>query len=248
MTALRTQTTPWTTRLACVLGSVLVLGAAACTEVGSNKLHSPEEVMAQQTGPIQRGEYHLMAGDKIAVKFPYHSARDQELPVRPDGKISLDVTGEIDAEGMTPLELSEVIKERSSRYLKKPEVVVIVVAIGDRRVYVGGEVNRPGFVTVQEGMTPLQAVMAVGGFKDTAQKSDVLYIARGAGGDYNASRVDLLDVVKHGTPEVVRLVGNDIVYVPATRIVNAGLFVKQYIRDLLPVESRAGATAPIPIP
>jgi len=182
------------------------------------------------------------------VKFPYHSARDQELPVRPDGKISLDVTGEIDAEGMTPLELSEVIKERSSRYLKKPEVVVIVVAIGDRRVYVGGEVNRPGFVTVQEGMTPLQAVMAVGGFKDTAQKSDVLYIARGAGGDYNASRVDLLDVVKHGTPEVVRLVGNDIVYVPATRIVNAGLFVKQYIRDLLPVESRAGATAPIPIP
>ncbi|MEO6025335.1 MAG: polysaccharide biosynthesis/export family protein, partial [Candidatus Binatia bacterium] len=228
--------------------SVLVLGAGACTEVGNNKLRSPEEVMAQRTGPIQRGEYRLMAGDKIAVKFPYHSARDQELPVRPDGKISLDVTGEIDAEGMTPFELSEVIKERSSRYLKKPEVVVIVVSIGDRRVYVGGEVNRPGFVTIQEGMTPLQAVMAVGGFKDTAEKSDVLYIARGAGGDYNASRVDLLDVVKHGTPEVVRLVGNDIVYVPATRIVNAGLFVKQYIRDLLPVESKAGATAPIPVP
>src|SRR5205085_8458467 len=162
--------------------------------VGSNKLHSPEEVMARRAGPIQRGDYRLMAGDKIAVKFPYHSARDQELPVRPDGKISLDVTGEIDAEGMTPLELADVIKERSSRYLRKPEVVVIVVAIGDRRVYVGGEVNRPGFVTVQEGMTPLQAVMAVGGFKDTAQKSDVLYIARGSGGDYNASRVDLLDV------------------------------------------------------
>lgn len=126
--------------------------------------------------------------------------------------------------------------------------MVIVTQIGDRRVYVGGEVNRPGFVVIQEGMTPLQAVMAVGGFKDTAQKKDVLYIARASSGEYNASRVDLEAVVKDGIPEVVRLAGNDIVYVPATRIANAGIFVKQYIRDILPVESRAGATAPIPIP
>jgi len=95
-------------------------------------------------------------------------------------------------------------------------------------------------------MTPLQAVMAVGGFKDTAQKTDVLYIARASNGDYNASRVDLDDVVRNGTPEVARLVGNDIVYVPATRIANAGIFVKQYIRDVLPVESKAGATAALP--
>ena len=76
----------------------------------------------------------------------------------------------------------------------------------------------------------------------------MLYLARGSNGEYSASRVDLKDVVTHGTPEVVRLTGNDIVYVPATRVANAGVFVKQYIRDLLPVESRAGATAPIPIP
>jgi polysaccharide export outer membrane protein len=237
-----------TPRIALVCACVLPFMLAACTEVGSNKLSSPEDVMAQQRGPIQRGEYRLMAGDKLNIKFPYHHARDQELPVRPDGMISLDVTGEILAEGLTPLELAEIIKERSARYLKGPEVVVIVTGIGDRRVYVGGEVNRPGFVVIQEGMTPLQAVMAVGGFKDTAQKKDVLYIARSSSGEYNASRVNLEEVVKHGVPEVVRLAGNDIVYVPATRIANAGIFVKQYIRDILPVESRAGATAPIPIP
>ncbi len=229
-------------------GCALLVFVSACTEVGKKNLPSPEEVMSLQQGPIVRGEYRLMAGDKLNVKFPYHHARDQELPVRPDGMISLDVTGEIQAAGLTPLELSEIIKDKSKRYLKSPEVVVIVVTIGDRRVYVGGEVNRPGFVVIQEGMTPLQAVMAVGGFKDTAQKSDVLYIARGSSGEYSASRVDLADVVKNGTPEVVRLAGNDIVYVPATRIANAGIFVKQYIRDILPVESRAGATAPIPIP
>ena len=237
-----------TSRMAYALVGVFALATAACSSVGQGKLPSPEEVMAQQRGPVQRGEYRIMVGDRLHVKFPYHHARDQELPVRPDGQISLDVTGEILAEGMTPLELAEVIKARSEKYLKKPEVVVIVTGIGDRRVYVGGEVNRPGFVVVQEGMTPLQAVMAVGGFKDTAQTKDVLYIARGSGGEYNASRVDLENVVKNGVPEVVRLTGNDIVYVPKTRIANAGVFVKQYIRDILPVESRAGATAPIPIP
>lgn len=237
-----------TSRVAFGLLCLHALGVLGCSSVGRNNLPPPEQVMALQRGPIQRGEYRLMAGDRIHIKFPFHHPRDQELPVRPDGMISLDVTGEILAEGMTPLELAELIKERSARFLRNPEVVVIVVGIGDRRVYVGGEVNRPGFVVVQEGMTPLQAVMAVGGFKDTAQKKDVLYIARASSGEYNASRVDLEAVVKNGAPEIVRLSGNDIVYVPATRIANAGIFVKQYIRDILPVESRAGATAPIPIP
>ncbi len=247
MTQRLTQTARWRA-VASVLACSLALGSAACSSVGKNNLPSPEEVMSLQTGPIQRGEYRLMAGDRLSIKFPYHHAKDQDLPVRPDGMISLDVTGEILALGITPLELGEIIKERSAKYLKNPEVVVVVTGIGDRRVYVGGEVNRPGFVVIQEGMTPLQAVMAVGGFKDTALKKDVLYIARGASGDYSATRVDLEDVVKNGAPEVVRLAGNDIVYVPATRVANAGIFVKQYIRDLLPVESRAGATAPIPIP
>jgi protein involved in polysaccharide export with SLBB domain len=233
--------------LAYLLMGTVALGTASCTEVGKN-LPPPQEIMAKQVGPVQRGEYRLLAGDKIHIKFPYHHAEDQELPVRPDGKISMDVAGEIMAEGLTPGELADIIKERSARFLRNPEVVVVVTGIGDRRVYVGGEVNRPGFVTIQEGMTPLQAVMAVGGFKDSALKSDVLYIARAPSGDYNASRVDLEDVVTNGSPEIVRLAANDVVYVPAKRISNLGLFVKQYIRDILPVESRAGATAPIPIP
>lgn len=238
--------TRWTTHFPYGLVCLLALGSLGCTEVGSKKLSSPEDVMALQQGPIQRRDYRLMAGDAISIKFPFHPRQNQELPVRPDGKISLDVTGEILAEGSTPLELAEIVRERSSRFLKKPEVVVIVVKIGDRRVYVGGEVNRPGFVLVQEGMTPLQAVMAAGGFRDTAQKTDVLYFARASNGDYNATRVDLGDVVRNGTPEVVRLSGNDVLYVPATRIANADLFVKQYIRDLLPVEARAGASAALP--
>jgi protein involved in polysaccharide export with SLBB domain len=233
---------------AIALALLCVLGLGACSSVGSNKLAPPEQTFALTQAAVDRGEYRLQIGDRLNIKFPYQPRSNQELPVRPDGRISLDVTGEIVAEGMTPHELEQLIKEKASQRLRDPDVVVIVTGIGDRRAYVGGEVGRPGFVSVQEGMTPLQAVLAAGGFKDTAKKDSVLYIARGATGTYQASRVDLEDVVENGAPETVRLTGNDVVFVPATRIANLNTFVDQYIRKVLPVDSRAGATAPIPVP
>jgi len=229
-------------RAACVAVSA---AAAACSSVG-RPLPSPETVIARTQAPIQRSEYRLNVGDRVQIKFPYHGRLDQEVPVRPDGKISLEVTGELPAEGLTPRELEARIAEAASRHLRDPAVVVIVKQTGEQRVYVGGEVGKPGFVLVQEGMTPLQAVLAVGGFKDTAQLDSVLYVTPGPSGSFEATRVDLDDVLRNGTPETVRLRGNDVVYVPTTRIANANMFVEKYIRNMLPVESRAGVTAPIP--
>ncbi len=223
----------------------LALAVAGCSEVGRN-LPPPEATYALTQGEVTRPDYRLQAGDRINIKFPYQGRENQDLPVRPDGKISLEVTGEILAEGMTPHELEEVIKERSSRYLRNPEVVVVVTQLGGRRAFVGGEVGKPGYVDLADGMTPLQAILAAGGFKDSARKDSVLYIAHTTSGAYQASRVDLDAVVRNGEPEKVRLSGNDVIYVPATRIANVGTFVKQYIRDVLPVDSRAGMTAPVP--
>jgi protein involved in polysaccharide export with SLBB domain len=242
-TTARTVTTA--ARIATTILALMALGA--CSSVGRS-LPPPEQTYALTQLPVERGDYRLQDGDRLNIKFPYHGRSNQELPIRPDGKISLDVTGDIVAEGLTPHELEEIIKQRSSNKLRDPEVVVIVTQMGDRKAYVGGEVGRPGFVAVQEGMTPLQAVLAAGGFKDTAKKDSVLYIARGSDGAYHASRVDLEDVVENGQPETVRLTGNDVVFVPATRIANADTFVEQYVRKLMPVDSRAGATAALPIP
>ncbi len=236
----------WTGRAAMV-AAIVVLGLGGGTG-GGGQLPPPPGTDAASQAAVDRADYRLQIGDRLNIKFPYHGRNNQELPVRPDGKISLEVTGEILAEGLTPVELQDVIKERSLRFLKNPEVVVIVTQIGDRRAFVGGEVGRPGFVSVADGMTPLQAVFAAGGFKDTARKDSVLYIARGSNGAYQASRVDLQAVVSDGVSETVRLSGSDVVYVPATRIANLNTFVDQYIRKIMPVDSRAGATAPIPIP
>jgi protein involved in polysaccharide export with SLBB domain len=238
--------TRWITRaLAATLGS-LALIATACTSVGRS-LPPAQETYALTQGPLQRAEYRLQIGDRLHIKFPYHGRLNQELPVRPDGMVSLSVTGEIFAAGLTPRELEAEIRQRSSHRLRDPEVVVVVTQVGEKRVYVGGEVGRPGFVTVHEGMTPLQAVLAAGGFKDTAQKDSVLFVARAASGEYHASRVDLEDVVRNGASENVRLTGSDVIYVPASRVANANVFIEKYIRNMLPVDSRAGATASYPL-
>jgi len=164
----------------------------------------------------------------------------EELPVRPDGRISLLATGELDVVGLTPTELERLIVERSSAHLREPEVTVIVTKLGERRVYVGGEVARPGYVDLLPDMTPLQAVLQSGGFKTTAKLESVLLITPGPDGRFQAARLNMQQVLD-GVPERVRLHTNDVVYVPRTWIADMDLTVDQYVRGLVPAFPRVGA-------
>ncbi len=185
------------------------------------------------------GEYRIQSGDILRIKFAYHHAHDVKLPVRPDGKIALDVTGEIQAAGLTARELEQEIARRASETLREPEVTVIVAELAQQKVYVGGEVRAPGFVAYRPGLTPMQAILDRGGFTDTARIDSVLYITPGEE-EYRALRLDLTDVVEHGASEPVTLGANDVIYVPRTFIGDAGTFVRLYIRNLLPIPTRVG--------
>src|ERR1051326_5211753 len=100
----------------------LGLGLGGCMEVG-RKLPPPEQTYAlTMATPVNRAEYRLQAGDRVDIKFPFHGRENQELPVRPDGKISRGVPGDIRAGGMPPHGREDVKKDRGSRYLKNPEV------------------------------------------------------------------------------------------------------------------------------
>ena len=162
------------------------------------------------------------------------------MPVRPDGRISLPATGEIAVVGMTPSELEQLIIERSSAHLRNPEVSVIVTKLGEQRVYIGGEVTRPGYVVLAADMTPLQAVLQCGGFKKSAKLESVLLLTPGTDGKFNAARVDMGQVVNRGVPERVRLHPNDVVYVPPTWISDMDDVVDAYVRGLIPALPRVG--------
>jgi polysaccharide export outer membrane protein len=200
----------------------------------------PAEVAALAAAE-QRHEYRIQAGDELHVRFLYHPDMSEQLPVRPDGRISLLSTGEVLAVGLTPTELERLIAERSSSRLREPEVTVVVTRLAEQRVYVGGEVGKPGYVTLQPEMTPLQAILHSGGFRRTAKLDSVLLLTPQPGGQFSAARVDIAQVVNDGVPERVRVHPGSVVYVPANWIGDMNAVVDLYVRGLIPVLPRVGA-------
>ena len=203
---------------------------------------SPATIAAlQPPTPLPPGpNYRIEIGDQLHVRFLYQPDMTEELPVRPDGRISLMSTGELEVVGLTPTELERLIIERSRTHLRDPEVTVVVTKLGERRVYVGGEVAKPGYVVLMGNMTPLQAVLESGGFKTTAKLDSVMLITPSPDGTFSAARLDMKQVLD-GVPERVRLHTNDVVYVPRTWIADMNLVVDQYVRGLIPSLPRVGA-------
>ena len=103
-------------------------------------------------------------------------------------------------------------------------------------MFVGGEVNAPGPVLIQEGMTPMQAIFDRGGFKDTAQRDGVVLIRDGGSENPQIGRIDLFTSLENGTPEVITLLTNDVIYVPMTGIGRVNTWIRQHLREILPME------------
>jgi len=223
------------------LALALIAGfGAGCSPKAPAPTTANVAALAPPAPPRAADEYRIQAGDELHVVFTYQPEMTEQLPVRPDGSISLASAGEILATGMTPSELEKVITRKSENRLRNPQVVVVVTKVAEQRVYVGGEVAKPGYVTLLAGMTPLQAVVQTGGFRPTAKLDSVLLLTPGEGGKFSAARMDMEQVVQDGVPERVRLHPGDVVYVPTTWIADMNIVVDQYVRGLIPALPRVG--------
>jgi polysaccharide biosynthesis/export protein len=131
-------------------------------------------------------DYRLAAGDKLRIEVYKDAQLSQSLQIRPDGKITLPLVGDVAAAGRTPLELRDAIGGALKDFITNPVVTVIVteatpppVAV----VYVTGEVNKPGALTLTAGpMSVLQALAMAGGFTDFADKKDIRILRKGKDG------------------------------------------------------------------
>ena len=217
---------------------VVFLVIVACSNpVGHIPEINPEQ-LAQRVNPPPPTEltYKLVPYDTITVRFTYHPEQDPRGPIaiRPDGQITLDATGVIQAAGRTPEELGKEIAAKSSTRLRNPEVVVTVTQYAPRKIYVGGSVKAPGIVQFQGEMTPLQAILDRGGFSDDAQKDSVILIRNTGGPEPIIGRINVIQGLEDGIPEKITLLTNDILYVPMSGIARADLWVKQHLNDILP--------------
>ena len=220
---------------------LVIFSLTACS---SPVAHLPEfrkaDVTISQSIPAIRGGayYRIVPYDQISVRFPYHPEQDPKamVLVQPDGNVNLDAVGTIKAAGLTPDELGKLIVEKVANRLRDPQVAVTIVQYAPRKVFVGGEVNAPGPVLIQEGMTPMQAIFDRGGFKDTAQRDGVVLIRDGGSENPQIGRIDLFTSLENGTPEVITLLTNDVIYVPMTGIGRVNTWIRQHLREILPME------------
>ena len=210
-----------------ILITILVAGCA-----GNNKtITVPATPIVYKQG---QEAYVLQPGDNLDIKFYYNPELNENVTIRPDGKVSLQIIDEQQAAGLTPPQLDEALTKAYSSQLKQPQITVIVKSFGGQRIYVGGEVKSPQVLTVVGQIDALQAIFNTGGFTKDAKLSSVMIISKGKNNQPTARKVNLKKVLSGEAPgEDFMLKPFDMVYVPKTELAQADEFMS-HIYNLIP--------------
>lgn len=200
--------------------------------------------LAQETVPEEedRNPFRLSPGDVIQVKFFYNPELEDTIELRPDGMISMPLVGELNLAGLTITEARLKLEELYSGIIRQPAVTIQVRQYASQKVYVGGEVLRPGVVSLRGELTVLDAIMEAGGHKRTATRKDFVLIRKGPDGRPTQQKMSLHG--NDGEPASADLILRpfDVVLVPESRIARIDRWVDQYVRQLVPVTLTAGFT------
>jgi len=211
--------------------ALCLIAACSSTKTIEKKAIAP---MPMTTAVQKPAPYLIQPGDSLDIKFFYNPELNETLAVRPDGKISLQLIDDIQASGMEPAKLDEILTLRYSKELRKPVLTVIVRTFSSQRIFVGGEVIRPGLIELGPDMDPIQAVFQAGGIRETAKLKETILIRKGANNQPVPIRLDLeAAMAGNGHGANYQLQPNDILYIPKSGIAKANLWVAQYIQELL---------------
>ena len=158
-------------------------------------------------------EYRIGPYDTLQVTVWKETQLSGVFPVRPDGKISLVLLGDVSAAGVTPMELSATLTEMLKKYIQDPLVTVTVTAVNSQKVYVVGEVQKVGAIDLTPNMTPLEAIAAAGGL-NTYSSGKHAYILRGEPGKQKKIPFDYKKALKGQPSQAIVLVTGDTVVIP----------------------------------
>ena len=214
--------------MAAASGVLMVVALLGCTTIQPAK--TPLEMASESAPKVTL----LGPGDVLEVKFFHTPELNESQTVRPDGKISLQLIGEVEVKGKTPAQLKEELVKAYTGQLRVPEVAVIIRSLVNRRIYVGGDVTRPGVIEMPAPITALEAIMQAGGFDYRRAEIGNVVIIRHKDGKRYGCALDFTDALKGKEFQPFYLEPQDIVYVPRTKISQVGLWIDQYINQLIP--------------
>jgi polysaccharide export outer membrane protein len=172
------------------LALVMVVGlAAALAAAGQQK--PPAGAPATQkpaTPPVVApaaslpADYVLGPDDVLRVEFWRDKDLSADATVRPDGKITLPLLNDVQAAGLTPDQLRDRVLELAKRYVEDPSLTIVVKEIRSRKVFITGEVNKPGVYLINDRMTVLQLIAMAGGLTEFAKAKDIVIMRPESGG------------------------------------------------------------------
>jgi polysaccharide biosynthesis/export protein len=196
------------TGLAMVLAAATVQGQDAAKSA-SAPTAAPRPAPAAATTDAS---YRIGPQDVLRIDVWKELEISRSVPVRPDGKISLPLLNDVQAAGLTAMELANNITEGLKKYIAVPQVTVTVTEINSRRVYVTGEVTRPGAYPLLPNMTALQALTSAGGFTQFSNTKKI-YVLRNENGKQTKHPFNYKAVVD-GKMDDIPLQSGDTIVVP----------------------------------
>ena len=213
-----------------------LLSLAACTNTSSMRPAPPTPPMVVEHQNVPP-PYRMQVGDILAIRLMLNPELNEEVTVRPDGRISTTLVRDELATGRTVPELDQALDRVYAKNLKDPHVSVVVKSFAPTRLYVGGEVNNPGeFVNVGPALTVSQALTRAGGAKVSGDDHAVFIIRRGRNNVPEFLSTRYGDIVHGKDPAAdVVLAPYDVVYVPKTGVAEVYRYFNQYVQQFVPV-------------
>lgn len=184
-----------------LLGS-LVISLAACSSVPPRPINLPPPIEATSLGVGDVFEMRIVGEDKLPTVFT----------VAPDGTVDLPYVKRLQVLGFEPQQLAETVRSRliEKEILTDPSVSVNIKEYNSKRIEVLGEVQKPGSLSIQPGMTLLRAISLSGGFNSIANKGKVTIRRRVKGGGTRAATVSVEDIIENKIPDPPLQAGDSI--------------------------------------
>jgi len=186
----------------------------AAQETPAKKSETSGGIAAASHDSQADADYKIGPQDLLKIDVWKEEQLTRTVPVRPDGKITLPLLNDVQAAGLTPMELAGVISDQLKKYINNPQVSVSVTEINSRRIYVTGEVLKAGTYALLPHMTVLQALSSSGGFTQFARVKNI-YVLRTESGEQVKMAFNYKEAVRGKNPEQnIELLSGDVIVVP----------------------------------
>jgi len=174
---------------------------------------SPVQPLAPSENKPGDDSFVIGNDDVLAINVWKEPDFSRSIQVRSDGKISLPLLGEVQAAGLTPLELQHDLATKLRDYITKPEVTVMVEQINSKKFNILGQVTKPGSYSIALAPTIVDAIAIAGGPRDFAKEKSIYVLRQNPGGSQTRIAFNYKDFLK-GKTQNVKLEPHDTVVVP----------------------------------